>query len=247
MPAKREEGYQVKSSIEYYDEEHTRENVEFVSPILKLERKPVGIKIFTNKTEYEKFPWNEPKANLAYCCYVEKATRGFRFKSRADKHYCDGGTTALSLEPTTNEIESGEVYYSYSLYESAAISRRVRSQVMSLHREETQNYGIAVGPLDAFPIRPDVIIVVGTPIQTMMIEQAFVYSTGEFLQYTTSAMQGVCSEVTVRPYLTGKINKTSLCPSTRFLAKWKEHEMAIGIPFEQFDSIVKGLRYIYSN
>lgn len=54
-------------------------------------------------------------------------------------------------------------------------------------------------------------------------------------------MQGICSEVTVEPYLEGRMNISTLCPSTRFLAKWKMEEMAIGIPFERFTSMVEGV------
>ena len=37
------------------------------------------------------------------------------------------------------------------------------------------------------------------------------------------------------------MNISTLCPSTRFLAKWKHDEMAVGIPFEKFENTVKGV------
>ena len=55
------------------------------------------------------------------------------------------------------------------------------------------------------------------------------------------AMQGMCSEVTVSPYLTGELNVSVLCPSTRMLCKWSENDMAVGIPFELFEAVTKGI------
>ena len=54
-------------------------------------------------------------------------------------------------------------------------------------------------------------------------------------------MQALCSEITVEPYLTGRMNTSPLCPSTRFLAKWKDEEMAVGIPFEKLGPMVEGV------
>lgn len=60
-------------------------------------------------------------------------------------------------------------------------------------------------------------------------------------QLIWGAMQGMCSEVTVSPYLTGELNVSVLCPSTRMLCKWSENDMAVGIPFELFEAVTKGI------
>jgi len=79
------------------------------------------------------------------------------------------------------------------------------------------------------------------PYQAMRLQQGYVYHTGERINSTLAAMQGICSEVTVEPYIEGRMNISTLCPSTRFLAKWKSEEMAIGLPFERFTSTVEGV------
>ena len=59
-----------------------------------------------------------------------------------------------------------------------------------------------------------------------------------------AAMQGACSEVTATPYLTGKINVSLLCPSTRSLAKWKSDELMTGIPYHLLDELIDGITEI---
>lgn len=214
---------------------------------LDLERKPVGVKILYSKEEYDKFEFEESKYKMAYCVYVEKATRGLALKHKLENHYCDGSTTAFNLEYPEDKIESGEVYHSYGLYKTRAVAKRVRDRVPGLYRQNVPVYGIATGPLESFNIEPDIVILICEAGQAMRIEQGYVFQVGDRLQYSSAAMQGICSAVTVEPYLEGKINISMLCPSTRYLAKWKGNELGIGIPYELLGDIVDGIKAINVN
>lgn len=228
-------------SQDKYDNSIIKSYCEDLQCALNLKRKPVGVKLHFTRESYEKSKLKEPKGKLSYCCVVEKATRGMSFKFRLEHINCDGGTTALGLEPSTNRIESGEEYFSYNLYSSPAVARRVREGVMGLYRTGVETYGVEVAPLEDLEIAPDVVIFIVNPYEAMRLQQGYVYHTGERIVSTTAAMQGICVEVTVEPYLTGRMNVSSLCPSTRFLAKWKDEEMSIGIPFEKFKATVEGV------
>ncbi len=224
-----------------YGKEQVNDLYENLECALGLSRYAVGVKLFFDAASYESFKWEEPKGKQAYCCIVEKATRGRCFKAQLKHINCDGGTTALHLEPSTNRIESGEEYFSYNLYHSAAGARRVREGVPGLYRTGAKTYGIAVGPLKDFEIAPDVLIFMVNPYQSMRLQQGYVYKEGGRIQVSGASMQALCAEATIEPYLTGRLNMTPLCPSTRFLAKWKDEEMAIGIPFEKFEGVVEGV------
>lgn len=224
-----------------FNYELIKEYCEDLNCVLNLRRKPVGVKLFFDEEEYNEVEWNEPKSSLSYCCMVEKATRGKAFKGRLKHLNCDGGTTALALEPSNTRIESGQEYFSYNLYSTVAVARRIREGVAGLYRTGAKTYGIGVAPLEDFRITPDVVILITNPYQAMRLQQGYVYHTGERITATLAAMQGICSEVTVEPYLEGRMNISTLCPSTRFLAKWEDEEMSIGIPFEKFISTVQGV------
>ena len=224
-----------------FDNGMIRELCEDLNCALDLSRKPVGIKLCFTEEEYNNIDWVEPNGSFAYCVAVEKATRGRKLKVRLEHLNCDGGTTALYLEESTSRIESGAEYFSYNLYQTPAAARRVREGVPGLYRTGAKTYGLIVGPLEEFEITPDIIIMLVNPYQCMRIQQGYVYHEGNRIENSGASMQAICAEATVYPYLTGKLNTTPLCPSTRFLAKWKDEEMAVGIPYEKFENIVEGV------
>jgi uncharacterized protein (DUF169 family) len=86
-----------------------------------------------------------------------------------------------------------------------------------------------------------VIIFIVNPYQAMRVVQGYVYQYGIKPTLNYGAMQAICSEATVVPYVTGEINISCLCPSTRLLAKWKDEELAIGLPYEHFQHTVEGV------
>lgn len=224
-----------------FDNNMVRELCEDLDCALNLVRKPVGIKLYFNEEDYNSLNWEEPKGSLSYCCIVEKSTRGRKFKARLEHNNCDGGTTALGLEPSTEKIESGMEYFSYNLYQTPAAARRIREGVPGLYRTGARTYGVAVAPLEDFEMTPDVIIFIVNPYQAMRLQQGYVYHEGNRIEITGASMQGICAEATVEPYLKGRLNSTPLCPSTRFLAKWRDEEMAVGIPYEKLKNVVEGV------
>jgi uncharacterized protein (DUF169 family) len=224
-----------------YNKELIGELCDDLNCALNFSRMIVGVKLFYSQEEYDALSWNEPAAPLSYCCIVEKATRGMKFKAKLEHLNCDGGTTALGLEPSNNRIESGMEYFSYNLYSTPAAAKRVRDGVPGLYRSSVITQGIAVAPLAQFDFTPDVIIFMVNPYQAMRIQQGYVYHDGGRIEISGASMQALCAEATVEPYLKGRLNLTPLCPSTRFLAKWKDEEMAVGVPFEKFSNLVEGV------
>ena len=75
----------------------------------------------------------------------------------------------------------------------------------------------------------------------MRLIQGYSYRFGKKPDIDMGAMQGMCSELTVVPYLTGDLNVSVLCPSTRMLCGWSENDMAIGMPFELLEQIKEGV------
>lgn len=217
------------------------ECIEKLKDILELEKEPVGITFLFTKEEYDLYPVEETKAAMPYCVMVKQGFQGRPLKSRLEHHKCDGATTALALEPSTERIESGQEYFSYKLYSSVAVARRMRESIKSLHRMPVTTYGVAIVPLKDCVQAPDVVIVMTNALQTMRFVQGYEYRTGKKPQIDMGAMQGMCSELTVSPYLTGELNVSVLCPSTRMLCKWSPNDMAVGIPFELLETITEGV------
>ncbi len=208
---------------------------------IKENRRIVGVRFFFNKEDYDACPDPQVSGKLAYCVMVKKACEGKSYKSRLQNHNCDGGTTALGLEKSNNSIESGEEYFSYNLYGNRGAARRMRQSVDSLHRLEADTYGILVKPLNEFISAPDVVICLVNPYQAMRIVQGYVYHDGRKPNFNIGGMQALCSEITATPYITGELNLSVLCPSTRMLCRWDDDIMAAGLPFDKFFPTVEGV------
>ena len=63
----------------------------------------------------------EAQNAMPYCVMVRLASEGRGCRSRLEHHKCDGGTTALALEPSTSRIESGSEYF---FIQSLLLARR---------------------------------------------------------------------------------------------------------------------------
>ena len=116
----------------------------------------------------------------------------------------------------------------------------MRSNIKSMH-EEHSTYGIEVNTLRNFTDAPDVVILVGNPYQIMRLTQGVGYHDGIKPNIDYGAMQAICFELTVVPYLTGDVNISAFCPSTRLLSRWKDEEMAMEMPFDLFLKTVEGV------
>ncbi len=143
---------------EEYPKERIVGCIDQLRQVIGLEREPVGITLLFTKEDYDKYPIEETKFATAYCVMVKQAIGGKGIKCRLEHHKCDGGTTALALEESTERIESGQEYFSYQLYSSVAVARRHRESIKSLHRMPVSTYGVAIVPLRDCIQTPDVII-----------------------------------------------------------------------------------------
>ncbi len=241
MPYKHER-IQYGLPHEAYPKEHVEECLNTWREVLDLKSEPVAVTFLFTKEDYDAYPVDEIQSAMPYCMMVKQAaTMSRSIKCRLEHHKCDGATTALALEPSTERIESGQEYYSYKLYSSVATARRMRESIRSLHRMPVSTYGMAIVPLKDCVQTPDVIITVTNPLQSMRFVQGYSYRFGKKPQVDLGAMQAMCSELTVVPYLTGDMNVSVFCPSTRMLCKWSENDMAVGMAFELLDQITEGI------
>ncbi|MDR1949725.1 MAG: DUF169 domain-containing protein [Spirochaetaceae bacterium] len=212
-----------------------------ISEELALERCPVGVKLINTKAEFESLDVPAVSGKLSYCQMVERATRGKTFKSARENHSCDGATTALAMESSTPEIESGETYFSYNLYASKSVARRMRSGIVSLVYPDTKTFGMLTGPLSEYLFPPDLVLFIVHPAHAMRLVQGWEYETGLKPSVNMGAMQAFCSELTVVPLLSGSMNVSVFCPSTRTLSRWGDHEMGVSLPFERFYALTEGV------
>lgn len=225
-----------------YDYDLIKSYSEIAKAVLELNREIIGVKIVYDKEIYDKWDFPELEKKNSYCQMIRDASKGETRKSRLKHHMCDGATTAFALENSTPHIENGSEYFSYDLYSTAASAKRLRRNIKSLHNDMGTTYGLITGPIEEFKdTPPDIIMIIDLPYVVMRLTQGYIYHNGIKPEIDYGAMQAICSELTVVPYLTGSMNISTLCPSTRMLASWKEEEMGVSIPYESYIDTIDGV------
>lgn len=213
--------------------------VEKAYAVLDLERKIVGVKRVFSKKEFDQYKAKEITRSLAYCVAVKLAMKGISLKMTKDVSGCKGSTRALGLMAPPESFFNGQDGCALGLYESPEIAAEVAGQ-MKLCPSDA--YGIVIQPLELFDTAPDTVLLVGNSYQIMRVVQGYSYFYGMQPNFNMLGNQAICVECTSYPMLTDRMNVSLLCSGTRFLAKWKETEVATGIPFERFERVVEGIR-----
>lgn len=90
-------------------------------------------------------------------------------------------------------------------------------------------------------IIPDVVISSVRPVELTRFIQAYQYNTGKRLEVSMGGLRAVNSDLIARPYLIQKINVTTYCLGARLIAKYDGNLMGIGMPFGEFEILVKGM------
>lgn len=205
---------------------------------LNIDRKVVGIRFLFTKEEYEKVDSSPAKSKLSYCMMVKVASSGKSIKVRDEHFWCSSSARAFGFKEVDEIIKSGIEYYSYGLYNELGNARKVIEEMVYL---DHSIYGIELRPIEEFEDKPHMVIIISQPYNIMRIVQGYSYKYGYSKNIRFVGNQGLCSELTTRPYINNDINISLLCSNTRYSCKWRDDEMGIGIPYTLFEDIMDGV------
>ncbi|KNF08395.1 hypothetical protein CLPU_7c00230 [Gottschalkia purinilytica] len=116
------------------------------------------------------------------------------------------------------------------MYNSLCNSKLVQKDITYINHEI---YGLEIRPLKDFIEKPDIVIMITNPYQSMRIIQGYTYQLGVHKNIKIAGNQVFCSECTATPYESNDLNISMLCSGTRYFAKWDNNEMTIGIPYNK--------------
>lgn len=207
--------------------------------LLRLERRPVGVKLTYSKDEYDTYEAVELSAPLEYCVAVRSAGLGHCVKFTKENSRCSGSTVALGFCPPAEIFYNGEHGCALGLFRDPAVAAQTNKQMKILKKPL---YGVIAKPLEQFSeSNPDVVIVIGIARELMRLVQGYTCTYGMQPNLNITGNQAVCVECTAYPLLTKDMNLSMLCSGTRYLAQWKDEEVGIGIPYEKFEGTVQGI------
>jgi len=172
----------------------------------ELPSSPVAVRIITDGSEQ--------KINaqpMRFCEMVRRsAVYGESFLFGVEELTCTSGELALGF----TEPSYGEVY------------PRIKPANTKL---------VSISPLEKTEKKPDVVITVGTPRKIMQI--AKVLSQLHEKQPVEVKFKGefaVCGECTAIPYMEKKVNMSLLCNGARMFSGYRDDEIVMGFPLEDF-------------
>lgn len=216
-----------------------KNSVDLIESYLDLDRKPVGIKFFFDKDEFENFEIPQRDRKVTYCNSVQLASKGSSMKLTKENQGCPNGAMALKMKEVPEPMANGKGRFSKNIYKDVETSKSISDDMLFLEEEPV---GIAVMPLENYKEDPDVVVVVSKSYNIMRMIQGHGYFNGYTNNLKTVGLQAVCHDLTTYPYNTKDINITLLCPGTRLVADWQVDEIGMGIPFEKWNEVVLGVK-----
>lgn len=216
-----------------------RKSVDMIEAYLDLDRKPVGVKFFFNKEDFDNFDVEQRNRKLTYCNSVQLASKGKAMKLTKENQGCPNGAFALNFTDVPEPIANGMGRFKKGLYCSQEVSKKINEDMIFM---KDRVYGVAVMPLEQYKMEPDIVIVVGGSYNIMRLIQGYGHFNGYTNNLRTTGLQAVCQDLTTYPYNTEDINISLLCPGTRLVADWVPNEIGIGIPFKKWYTVVEGVK-----
>lgn len=214
--------------------------------MLSLVRKPVGVRFLYDQNDYENCDTPEPKVAQQYCVAVKNATLGRSCKLGLNKISCLSGARVLGMLPASQdiidqtEVKSGRRHFRMGLYADYGISRQVAKDMIYCQHHVL---GVEIKPLEQFEkATPDVVIIIANSLNIMRLIQGYAYHFGQLKNIKMVGNQAICQECTSYPFEMNQPNISMLCAGTRKVAKWQDDEIAMGIPFNQLDKIIDGVK-----
>lgn len=221
-----------------YDKRRNSRLSSVIKDKLGLERSPVAIKFFLDQNS---IPGEISKIgeDLRHCEMVQRAVSGDTFYATSmEQQACKGGAAAVGLMDLPEPIQTGEMYVSMGKFSSLGAAKRT---VDATPKIDPVMDAIAYAPLESAPFNPEVVLIIGTPLQAMQLSQAILYTMGGRLESNFGGIQSICADTTAGPYTTGNPNVTLGCSGSRQFAKVRPEELIMGLNGENLDSIASAL------
>lgn len=207
--------------------------------ILQLTSHPVAVKLVKVEDSLERLP-PEPRKRLRYCQGLMEARRGQSLTLTKETLSCPAAAAAFGFSPLPDKIKKGEMLKSLGLFESEEAAANLMKQMPRLKQGAYK--AVSLAPLEGGSFMPDVTVIEDDPEKIMWINLASIHDTGDRISFSSSIFQACCVDVTVIPFLTGKVNACFGCYGCREATNLKDEEGLVGIPFEKLEEIVRALQ-----
>ncbi len=205
--------------------------------ILGLQNEPVAVTLIKKG---EKLPegYSQPDKPIRHCQSIMRARKGEMLVVTEEKEACPVGASALGIVPLPEKVKSGELHFNLGLFETPEAAAKMIEKRTALPQGSIQ--AVAVSPLSKAKLKPDVVVITGTPEQVYwIIPVATSFSVGGRVTVDLGTAQASCVDSTIIPIVTGNVNFSLGCFGCRKATDIKPEEMLVGIPMSRLPDMVK--------
>jgi uncharacterized protein (DUF169 family) len=204
--------------------------------ILGMSTSPVAVKFFEEFTHLKGFELPEKHR---YCQALMEARGGRQVLLTPENIACPAAAWALGFAEPPPRLSSGEMPAAMGIFGSA---EAVVNTFSTMQRLAMGKYKmVAVCPLGEATFEPDVVVVESLAEHLMWIALAYVFARGGRLHFDTAVLQATCVDVTITPFMQGRLNMSVGCYGCREATDLAEGECVMGFPPKYLDEIVESL------
>ena len=126
-------------------------------------------------------------------------------------------------------------------YDSTETAKAAMSDMIAIQPATTQAVFLYALDFDDEDVEPDVVVLSVRPVELARIIQAYQFHSGKRVTASMGGLRVVNSDLIVRPYLTQEMNVSTYCLGARLIAEFEADRMGIGMPYQIFGDIVRGM------
>lgn len=225
---------QIKEMNEYGKE---------IIELLNLETSPVAVTLVPEGAEIPD-RIQRIEGGMKHCQMMDRVRKTKEeFYAVLEDQTCKGGAAAIGLGQMPPKLASGEFYYEkLKHFKTLEASKKTLARIPMVEAES--KLATLYAPLESASFMPDVIVIICSPKQMMLLTQAALYNEGGRIEAEFAGKQSLCSDAVAGPYLTGKMGITVGCTGSRTYTDIQESELTVGIPAKMLKDLVEGLRAI---
>jgi uncharacterized protein (DUF169 family) len=211
--------------------------------ILGLESEPVAVFLLAPGAATQVFDGFSRVIGHRYCQLLMRARRGESLRLLPEELACPAAASAFGFKPLPEGLATGKGLVGFGIVQEPLIGRAMFDGMTRLPPGRVGS--IAVCPLGAAPVLPDVVVVEGPPEPLMWLALADLnLAGGARRRGDTAVLQATCVDATVIPHVEQRLNFSLGCYGCREATDMGQHETILGFPGSTLDGMLTVLEQL---
>ena len=211
--------------------------------ILGLETEPVAVFLLPAGVANPAFDGFTPVTGHRYCQLLMRARHGESLRLDPAELACPAAAAAFGFRPLPEGLATGKGLVGFGIVAEPATGKAMFDGMTRLPSGSLE--GIAVCPLRAAPVSPDVVVVEGPPEPLMWLALADLnLAGGQRRRGDTAVLQATCVDATVIPHVEQRLNFSLGCYGCREATDMGANETILGFPGAALTGLVAELEHL---